>query len=91
MSAPRTPTKSGGSREGESKSGRGSVTQIATPPTDSAKRRSATGSQLGSPAVRSGATSAASPSGTRDKLNSATGKQNAASPVPGRNIHLNFF
>jgi hypothetical protein len=88
MSAPRTPTKSGGSKADEAKSSRTSPNQLATPPLGSGQRRSGAGSQLGSPAVRSGATSAASPLGTRDKLSSATNKQNAASPIPGRFIYL---
>lgn len=88
MSTPRTPTKSGGSRGDESKNPRGSVSQTGTPPIGSGQRRSATGSQIGSPAVRSGATSAASPTGNRDKLNSATNKPNAASPIPSRHIYL---
>ncbi|CAF3107715.1 unnamed protein product [Rotaria socialis] len=82
MSAPRTPTKSAGSKSSESKNPRESGSQSGTPPTGSAQRRSAAGSQLGSPVVRSGAASAVSPSGARDKLSSATNKQNAASPVP---------
>jgi hypothetical protein len=86
MSAPRTPTKSATSKESEPKSARSSAKQAATPPPGSGQRRTAGGSQLGSPAIRSGATSAASPSGTRDKLNSATNKQNAASPIPSTNI-----
>ena len=85
---PRTPTKSGGSRADEAKSSRVSPNQLATPPLGSGQRRSATGSQRGSPAIRSGATSAASPLGTRDKLSSATNKPNAASPIPGRIMHL---
>ena len=81
MSAPRTPTKSGGSKKDDSKNPRASVSQTGTPPTGSGQRRSA----AGSPAVRSGAASAASPSGNREKLSSAN-KQNAASPVPGKKI-----
>lgn len=88
MSAPRTPTKSGDSRTSESKNPRGSISQSGTPPIGSGKRRSIAGSQLGSPVVRSGATSAVSPSGTRDKLSSASNKLNAASPVPGTYIHF---
>lgn len=84
MSTPRTPTKSGGSKGDESKNPRGLVSQTGTPPIGSGQRRSV----VGSPAVRSGATSAASPSGTRDKLSSATNKQNAPSPIPGINIYL---
>ncbi|CAF0793564.1 unnamed protein product [Rotaria sordida] len=82
MSAPRTPTKSAGSKESESRNSRGSIGPAGTPPIGSGKRRSTAGSQLGSPVARSGTASVASPSGTRDKLNSATLKQNATSPVP---------
>lgn len=85
MSTPRTPTKSAGSKGDESKNPRSSVSQSGTPPIGSAQRRSV----VGSPAVRSGTGSAASPLGTRDKLNSATNKQTSASPVPGRNIYSN--
>lgn len=93
MSAPRTPTKSGGSKGDDAKTPRpaGSAAPRPagsaaprSPPTGSAQRRSAAGSQVGSPAVRSGAASAASPSGLRDKLNSAANKQAAASPIPGQ-------
>ncbi|CAF2319241.1 unnamed protein product [Rotaria sp. Silwood2] len=82
MSAPRTPTKSGGSKGSESRNSRGSIGQVDTPPLGSGQRRSVVGSQLGSPGVRSGVGSVASPLGTRDKLNSASNKQNAASPIP---------
>jgi len=88
MSTPRTPTKSGGSRGDESKNPRNSVSQTGTPPIGSGQRRSAAGSQIGSPSVRSGTASAASPTGNRDKLNSASNKQNAASPIPGITIYL---
>jgi len=88
MSSPRTPTKSGGSKGDESKNPRKSVSQTGTPPIGSGQRRSATGSQIGSPAVRSGATSVASPTGNRDKLSSATSKQSAASPIPGITIYF---
>ncbi len=87
MSSPRTPTKSAGSKEDESKNPRSSISQTDTPPIGSGQRRSVAGSQTSSPVVRSGAASAASASGTRDKLNSATNKQTAASPVPGRVIY----
>lgn len=82
MSSSRTPTKSGGSKKDEPNNPRSSVSQSGTPPVSSAQRRSVAGSQVGSPAVRSGAASAASPSGNRQKINSAD-KQNAASPLPG--------
>ncbi len=85
MSASRASTKASGSKGDEPKNSRSPGSQSITPPTTgSAQRRSVTGS----PAVLSGAASAASPSGNRDKLNSATTKQNAASPIPGRNIYL---
>jgi len=85
MSTSQTPPKSGGSRGDESKTPRASPGQTRTPPSGSAQRRSIAGSQVGSPSVRSGVGSAVSPSATRDKLSSATNKQNAASPIPGRN------
>ena len=89
MSAPRTPTKSAGSKGDEAKPPRpvGSAAS-GTPSTGSAQRRSATGSQVGSPAVRSGAASAASPSGLREKIGSAANKQAAASPIPGKNTFV---
>ncbi len=85
MSTSRTPTKSPGSKGDETKNPRSSLSQSDTPPIGSGQRRSAAGSQIGSPSVRSGRGSAASPSGARDKLSSATNKQNAASPIPSRN------
>ena len=88
MSAPRTPTKSAGSKRDESPKPRTPGSQVATPPTGGGQRLSATGSQIGSPAVRSGATSAASHTGNREKINSAASKQNTASPTPGRKIYL---
>ena len=92
MSAPRTPTKSGGSKGDEARLSRASGGVPGTPPTGSAQRRSAGSSQIGSPTVRSGAASAASMSGAREKVGSATNKQTAAtaaaaaaaSPVPGQ-------
>jgi hypothetical protein len=84
MSTPRTPTKSAGSKQDESKSSRGSVSQAGTPPIGSAQPRSL----VGSPAVRSNVTSSASATGNRDKLNSATNKPNAASPIPSKHIYL---
>lgn len=88
MSAPGTPTKSAGSKRSDSKNSRGSVGQTGTPPIGSGQRRSAAGSQLGSPVVRSGAASAASPSGTREKLGSAANKQSTASPIPSMNLYF---
>jgi hypothetical protein len=85
MSSSQTPPKSGGSRGEGSKTPRAAVGQIGTPPTGSGQRRSTAGSQVGSPSVRSGVASVVSPSGGRDKLSSATQKQNAASPIPSRN------
>ncbi len=85
MSASQTPPKSGGSRGDGSKTPGAAAGQVGTPPTSSGQRRSVTGSQVGSPSVRSGVASAASPSGGRDKLSSATQKPNAASPIPGNN------
>jgi len=89
MSTPRTPTKSGGSKVDESKNPRSPGSQVSTPPTGGGQRRSVPGSQVGSPAVRSSVTSAASPSASRDKIDSATNKPTAASPIPsGINIYL---
>ena len=84
MSAPRTPTKSGNSREsGSRNSGRSANNQATTPPVGGSQPRSVTSSQRASPAVRSSTASAASLSGAHDKLNSATNKPNGTSPTPG--------
>lgn len=85
MSSSRTPTKSSGSKKDDPKNARTPTSQNATPSAGSSQRRNVAGSQIASPANRSGAASAASPSANRQKINSAD-KQNAASPLPSTRI-----